>query len=514
VLFGLTLRIVSFVLKFDIYATDVIKIVTWQTDSRFRLMQQLSADMTSAALLQNNVFPNVTHPHFDISAGYADGFGGLLSAVYAPIISNQEREQWEDYSRRNTWWIDESNELRVVHPGHLYQSQIHYLKTYVDIQSGGNVSDNLDEDLVGANKHNVSEYVFRLVNGTKVHEPSHSATTYAPLWQVSPPEPGIVNVNLFSDSFLYDLYTVMIAMNGTVQSKSTNLVHMFEFVLSDDSSPQTQPHTFIAEPVYDIFSKSAKIVGVLLAVSPFDNLMSDVLDENAEGVVCVITDNCGSVISYEINGPNVTFLGYGDLHDPNYDEFEHLAMLESYTSVVEGLCFHEVHVYPSSIFAQNYVTNQPGVYASIVALSFFLMAVVIYVYDQMITKRQEKTMRSALRSGALVASLFPANVRDRLMDDIDARHRKRGKDEKHDEIISTVSLPKSRPIADLFTNTTLMCTYVTTYTLATTCLSLCNVTRCQLLIYQALQLGRQQEVSLFFASVISRLQPYLYKMFF
>jgi hypothetical protein len=223
----LKLTIQSYVLrsKFDVYAIDVIDNVEWQTDSNFRLMQQLSADMTSAALMQNEVFPNVTHPFFDISAGYADGFGALLSAFYAPIITDSERDQWEGYSRQNTWWIDESEELRVEHPGHLFKSHIHYAKTI-----------NMDEGLLDMNKHNVLEFVFRLENGTKVREPSRSAALYAPLWQLSPPEPDVINANLFADTFIFDLYSVMMEINGTVQSKSTILGHLFHFVLDDGSN--------------------------------------------------------------------------------------------------------------------------------------------------------------------------------------------------------------------------------------------------------------------------------------
>jgi hypothetical protein len=437
--------------QFQVYSNDVIDNAQWQTDYNFRLMQQLSADMTSTALLQNDVFPNVTHPHFDISAGYADGFGGFLSSFYAPIITDLHREEWEDYSQSNTWWIDESDELRIDHPGHLHQTHIHYLKSYV--------YDELGKNGKGMNKHNVSEYIFRYVNGSKVNEPHHSAMSYAPLWQVTPPEPDVINVNLFSDELLFDLFMVMIAMNRTVQSKSTHLDNFFDFVLNEDSMARKQhPHAFLAEPVYDVFAKNAKVVGVLFALAPFDNLFNDILDENAKGIICVISDSCGSTITFEINGPNVTFFGYGDFHDPKYDKFANVANLELYESMVDGLCVHKVHVYPSSVFAQEYFTSQPAVFASTVALSFVLMAVVVLIYDQMITKRQEKTMKSALRSGALVASLFPENVRDRLMDEIDAKQKKHGKDdEKKNE---STSVLKSRPIADFFPSTTLMCKYL------------------------------------------------------
>jgi hypothetical protein len=130
----------------------------------------------------------------------------------------------------------------------------------------------------------------------------------------------------------------MIAMNRTVQSKTTKLEIFFDFILDEGSTDRRHfPHTFIAEPVYDVFAKNAKVVGILFALAPFNNLLNEILDENVKGVICVILDNCGTTTTYKINGP--------------------IASLELYESIVKGLCFHEVHIYPSSIFAEDYFTN-------------------------------------------------------------------------------------------------------------------------------------------------------------
>jgi hypothetical protein len=90
------------------------------------------------------------------------------------------------------------------------------------------------------------------------------------------------------------------------------------------------------------------------------------------------------------------------------------------------------------------------------------MSVLIIIYDQTITKRQEKTMKTALRSGALIASLFPVNVRNRLMEDIDEneeRQKRKSRDEDENDTSQKAGKQRSRPIADFFPSTTIMCKY-------------------------------------------------------
>ena len=93
-----------------------------------------------------------------------------------------------------------------------------------------------------------------------------------------------------------------------------------------------------------------------------------------------------------------------------------------------------------------------------------------------VERRQSKVMRSATRTNAIVSSLFPENVRDRLLED---QEREIQRQEAHGRMTSFMSAGAregtkafgsdgedsttsatifgSRPIADLFPETTIMC---------------------------------------------------------
>jgi hypothetical protein len=109
----------------------------------------------------------------------------------------------------------------------------------------------------------------------------------------------------------------------------------------------------------------------------------------------------------------------------------------------------------SSTLPRSYKKNRPSIYTCIVAVAFFITAVLLVVYDRATVRQNEKTMRSALRTGALVNSVFPASVRDRVMDSANACEDMNGKWRNDNEIEE--GRFKSRSIADFFASTTLMC---------------------------------------------------------
>jgi len=166
-------------------------------------MQQLSASVTASALLTGEVFPYVTQPFFEITSGYVDGLGGIKSAAFAPLVKAEEREEWEDYSVLHQGWIAQSKVLKIVHPGH--RDPMH-----------GTNQDHEDERVlqtVRPPQIRVTDQIYRWENGKKVTEISQDGQIFAPLWQVSPASVSAVNVNLFSDKRITDLYDAMVATN-------------------------------------------------------------------------------------------------------------------------------------------------------------------------------------------------------------------------------------------------------------------------------------------------------------
>jgi hypothetical protein len=146
-------------------------------------MQQLSAAVTSAALMTNSVFPYVTLPHFQITGGYADGMGGIMAAAFAPLVKHEERSEWEEYAVLNQGWLAESARLKKVHPGH--RDALH-----------GTIQDH-EHDRRLQSPETPSEYIptqiYRWENGLQVPEPSRPGQVLAPLWQTSPASAPAVN---------------------------------------------------------------------------------------------------------------------------------------------------------------------------------------------------------------------------------------------------------------------------------------------------------------------------------
>jgi hypothetical protein len=104
-----------------------------------------------------------------------------------------------------------------------------------------------------------------------------------------------------------------------------------------------------------------------------------------------------------------------------------------------------------------WVDSQAVTFSVLFCSVMIFTAFVFLVYDMLVTSRQRKVVASADRTNAIVSSLFPKNVRDRLL--------RQGKDDQDGGIdlrISKIrmnnflndgnkqSVLGSEPIADLF----------------------------------------------------------------
>jgi hypothetical protein len=255
----------------------------------------------------------------------------------------------------------------------------------------------------------------------------------------------------------------------------------FDFLFDPEEKDQkTSPHGFILMPVYSTFVEENNpdiIVGFLIGVTVFSNLFDRLLPEGTDGIIAVLSGTCGKTMSFELSAGKAYFLGYEDLHEPEFDEYERFEPnIEMYEDVVDGLCVHDLHIYPSSSFRQTFETNTPYVYMSVVALAFFLTAILLVVYDMMVNRRQNKTIRAVSRTQAIVTSLFPKEIGKKLVeqaceDSSDSKvknawkkkhgHGKAGLQSivgKNGELLygNQGNLASSKPLADLFPEATVM----------------------------------------------------------
>jgi hypothetical protein len=428
--------------QYNSFVASIFSQVQLDIQFNFALMQQMSASVTASAIMTGSEFPYLTQSNFEISGGYVVGMGGIMSVAFAPLVEAEKESEWVDYSIVNQGWIEESKRLAEIHPGH--RDPLH-----------GTIQDHEHDRRL--QYETVTPYIWRWEDGRQVPETSLQGKVLAPLWQVTPEVASAVNSNLLSDERVLDLYTTMIATNQSLLSAATEIGDLFDFLFDpDEKVSKLNPHAFLMEPVYSAFVESPELVGLLLGVTSFENTLDNVVQEGANGIVCVISDSCGNDMTYELNGPKSTFLANADLHDKRFDRFMHSVQLESYETVVEGMCVHKLKVYPSAAFRATYGTNKPAVYTCVITLAFVVTAVLLIIYDTMITRRHGKLMRSAIRTSNLVASMFPENVRDRLMEE---GLRDAGKTSVFDEtgdLFSSGEGFKTRPIADFFPEVTIM----------------------------------------------------------
>ena len=196
------------------------------------------------------------------------------------------------------------------------------------------------------------------------------------------------------------------------------------------------------------------MVGYLKAELPWDHYFLDLLPGDAKGIQVVISTECNGVdqaVTYELVASDVVLLGEGDLHDQTHEsmvveeEFNPFKIfteggLESSDESEEAEagngsdsedseqaegekpsftsgCAYTIRIYPSNVYREQYRNNRPAVYTALGVIVILCTAMVFMVYDWFVKQRQRKLMASANRTNAIVNSLFPSTVRDRLFED-------------------------------------------------------------------------------------------------
>jgi len=113
------------------------------------------------------------------------------------------------------------------------------------------------------------------------------------------------------------------------------------------------------------------------------------------------------------------YAGWGDVHEGDFSDLAvqvplYKNLIPNSTHRVEGHCEYTITTYPSANYKANAMANTPVIYTAIVAVVFFLIVVIFLVYDCFVSKRNQVVVLAAARSNAIISSLFPQNVRDRL----------------------------------------------------------------------------------------------------
>ena len=170
-------------------------------------------------------------------------------------------------------------------------------------------------------------------------------------------------------------------------------------------------------------SRLNSVVGILSVYLYWKVLIQDMLTESG-GMFYVIENKCNRTMTFEINGPDIRFIGIGDFHDPAFSHMVQSFNLSdlknfsqhgrTYTGLPLGgnTCPYVMKMYPSVVLENNYKSSNPVIFAVSATLIFLFTSAVFLMYDLCVEKRQQKVMNTAIQSSENV-SLLESMVRER-----------------------------------------------------------------------------------------------------
>eukprot|EP00980_Cylindrotheca_fusiformis_P014244 scaffold3765_cov117-Cylindrotheca_fusiformis.AAC.1 len=238
----------------------------------------------------------------------------------------------------------------------------------------------------------------------------------------------------------------------------------------------------IFQPIFNTPDKKAKdrkIVAIADLVLEFRQFFVNILSDDEKGILVVlksacpkardysdieVTDGEEAVITYKVDGPDAILLGESDMHDTRYDALEVAEVFFDLGvdpgEVPEATCAQALtlHIYPSREFEDVFHTANPIIYASVVVVIFLFTTLVFGLYDFLVGRRQRKVMDRIFQQDKVVSNVFPTAIRERLYQDQGRRDGKRSaeQDDAMDRLDSGLAMSDSAPLADLFTNVTVV----------------------------------------------------------
>jgi len=429
--------------QFSFHAARVIEAFNIAIQAKFAAVDSLSVTYTSHALSTGSTFPNVTLPYFEYSGAATRIAGDAIVVYFAPLVMPEQTDEWLSYI--NT---QENEILRSIRNEQAEKEVQDELYGHQQIPIGY-AEDSSEDHLIPPEIWNLSDEY----NKTK------SDGYFFPVWQATPllPENAqSIGLDLAHSSFAedslgvvrnyshasFDIMTNLEDVDGNDMSAAEmyNLYLQFGQYRHSAESYKSDPMTSLSFPVFDTFGPDRKVTGALFTTMYWRLLLRNIFSDNVKGLLCVLSNTQGQFASYQIDGSDATFLGLDDFHSAEYEEmYEEIdvaqymrnnasAETRTFTSVDLSTAFinYKIRVYPTDGFKDVYVTNAAQVEAISIGSTFIVAMIIFIIYDCCVERRQRIVLDRAVKSTALVSTLFPENVRERVINDGDKR-KGRGK---------------------------------------------------------------------------------------
>ncbi|CAB9525455.1 Receptor-type guanylate cyclase gcy (Partial), partial [Seminavis robusta] len=464
--------------QYENVVNEIISTSQLRARTIFDNLESLAASLTTEAMDLNMTWPFVVFPNFQIQGMMSNEITGASVVNINPIVPHEIRADWEAFSVANyePWF-------KAGHDYDKYASK----KLYVHEKLNQTMPESMSRiPRVHWNESGIFPNITSYEITDRGWNPVRDWDTdfYYPSWQRAPVEDfnPTVNVNWGHVRGFERFMKGMIRYDQPVLTRvsdanylSLNYDDRFEYL-----ERARAPHSYLYVPIYDSHVQNRSIVAVLSAFLQWENFFINVLPESESGILLVIDGTCGAQrYSYRLDGKEAIFLNASDMHDRQFEdmkrvfEFAPFAMLKNETDQ-QLFCQYSARIYPSEEWQSDFFTAQPYAYAFAVVGCFALTTLVFIIYDILVQRRQKKVMETATKTNAIVTSLFPSNVRSRLMEELAPAPEEKAKNAflntgsrlmagnnalaavDESGVATSETIFGSKPIADLFPATTIM----------------------------------------------------------
>eukprot|EP00934_Nitzschia_sp_Nitz4_P001237 Nitzschia sp. Nitz4//scaffold14_size191712//186333//188797//NITZ4_001756-RA/size191712-snap-gene-0.145-mRNA-1//1//CDS//3329537026//1237//frame0 len=402
---------------------------------RLTAIESFAAQISSYARSTNSTWPNVALPDYELHGRYIMDLSDMLGLVLFPIVTKENRESYERFTVENQGWIEEGLEFQGI------PEEDWDYETIAVVQAGFN------QDSISPT---IPEKIFAL-NGTEPVVETGDGP-YVPFWQMYPAVPvkSIVNYNPlthptrmipiqtaldYGNPMIGDSWDYRESENVATTARRSMLNLWILHAGFDASTYVDGPVSDLYIPIHDnVYDENATLVALLSATIYWQVYFEDLLSDNDRGIIVILENSCGQPYTFQVDGSQASYIGQGDFHEA---EYTHMGVETEYGSfsgtpedvndIPDGKCLYHIRAYPTDEFAGRFMTSAPRRFSLSLAATFALTCLIFLLYDKFVQVRQRTVMDSAVKSGAVVNSLFPKEVRDRLYEKQESPEDKTGK---------------------------------------------------------------------------------------
>ena len=267
----------------------------------------------------------------------------------------------------------------------------------------------------------VPSMIYRLDDNETLEEPSPTSDVgpgpYSPIWQTYPPpaDTSAINFDLLSNSKLEKLFYAMNDAREAVMSPLMSMNPIMNATFEDGTS------TIFAPILEDLSgSNTTPVVATLVMAISWDSYLSFLTGCHIDGTQYVLKNTCDQAFTLQVDKDGqLGNFRTGDHHDTFYEGMVQpvplMTFLQSHFNSTTGkqACAYTLHLYPTQQMREEYKSPSAGIAAGVGLVSFIVIAIIYYLMDRHMQQKNRQIIKSVEKSNAIIASLFPSNVRDR-----------------------------------------------------------------------------------------------------